>query len=198
MKITLSGFEFNRIMRTCVPAISRDETRQALAHIEVRCKGGVGVATASDSYSLAQCCFEYEGDDGVFLLRSHRTVKNDSDITIEVKKSKISISDGTEVVTRKACESEHPDWGKIVVGCQKEKQRASIAINPDRLRRILESFSKRDGIVTLEIRGEHDAVVIRSDETYAMVLPLKLDGKHEFAHFTRPELEAVQEGERNA
>lgn len=194
MKITMPGREFNRIMRTCVPALSKDETREALRHIEIRCKGGVGVATASDSFSMAQCCFEYEGDDGVLLLRSHRNVKNDAKITIKAEGKKISVSDESETVVRKLAEHTHPNWKRIVDRCENETTKASIVLNPARLRRILDSFSRDDDNITVEIRGGLDGVVMRGANTFAMLLPVRVDGEQKRARFAYPEFEAAEGG----
>ena len=194
MKITMAGREFNRIMRTCVPAISKDDSREALRHIEIRCKGGVGVATACDAIALAQCRFEYVGDDGVLLLRSHRSVKNDALITIEAKGKKISVSDDTETISRKLAEHTHPNWKTIVDKNERETQRASIVCNPARLRRILDSFSGNDDSVCIEIRGDIDAIVMRGEKSYAMILPIRVDGEQKRARFAYPEFEAAEGG----
>ena len=39
MKITLTGTDFNRIMRVCGPAVSKDDVRESLQHIELQCNG---------------------------------------------------------------------------------------------------------------------------------------------------------------
>lgn len=192
MKITMDGREFNRIMRTCVPAISKDDSREALRYIEIRCKGGVGVTTACDGVALAQCHFEYVGDDGVLLLHSHRSVKNDALITIEAKGKKISVSDDSETVVRKLAEHTHPNWKTIVDRNERKTQRASIVCNPARLRRILDSFSGNDDSVFIEIRDDLDGIVMRGANTYAMVLPIRENKEQKRARFVRPEFEAAE------
>ena len=42
MKITLTGTDFNRIMRVCGPAVSKDDVRESLQHIELQCNGRTG------------------------------------------------------------------------------------------------------------------------------------------------------------
>lgn len=192
MKITMGGHEFNRIMRTCVPALEKNGSHPALEYIEIRCKDGVGIATACDAFNLAQCCFSYQGDDGVLLLRSHRSVKNDALITIEAKGKKISVSDDSETISRKLAEHTHPNWKTIVDKNERETQRASIVCNPARLRRILDSFSGNDDSVCIEIRGDLDGIVMRGANTYAMLLPIRESEKKKRARFVYPEFEAAE------
>lgn len=188
MKITMTGRDFNRIMQVCRPALDRNGIREALNHIEIRCKDGVGVASACDGFVMAQCQFDYKGDDGAFLLCSNRTVKNESNVSIVVSANgkKISIADDSEITTRNACTDEYINLQEVVSRYEKKKQRAGFTINVAQLRRILDSFPKDDNAVLFEIRGEEDAVIIRGRETYALILPVRLHGEKEFATFARP------------
>lgn len=105
MKITLTGTEFNRIMRICIPALSKGGFREALEYIEIQCNGqGEGCATACDGYTLMQTRFSCQGDKGIYMIRPTKTVRNDCTIEITKEDGKISISDGTETITR-------PDYG---------------------------------------------------------------------------------------
>lgn len=195
MKITLTGRDFNRIMQTCRPALDKTGIREALSCIEFRCKDGRGVASACDGFAMAQCCFSYVGDDGVFLLRSHRNVSNDSDVTITVSANgkKISVSDGTEIVTRDNVNAEYINLGNIVAGLETKKKRATFTISAGRLRKILNSFSATDNAVLFEIRGDLDAVVMRSLDTFALVLPVRCSEKRNVAKFERPVFEEASE-----
>lgn len=186
MKITMDGAEFNRIMRVCIPALDKKGSRPVLEHIEIRCAGGVGAATACDSIHLAQCRFEYEGDDGMFMLPRHRTVSNGSRITINVKGDKISISDGEETVTRNLCKDVPPDWRKIVTGQEEKPQAATITMSASRLRRILGSFDSNNDAVTFEIRGPLVGVVMRGPSTYGMLLPIRVEEGRHLARFVKP------------
>jgi hypothetical protein len=188
------GRDFNRIMRTCCPALEKNGAHETLGYIEVRCKDGVGVASACDGFFMAQCRFAYKGDDGIFLLRSHKTVRNDTWVSILVSASgkKISIADDSEIVTRNAVVGDYVDLGKVVAIHEKKKARATITISASRLRRILESFSKNDDAVMFEIRGETDAVIMRGEETYALLLPIR-DERRELAAFARPVIETTKE-----
>lgn len=195
MKITLTGYDFNRIMRTCRPAIDKTGLRDVLSCIEFRCKDGRGVASACDGFAMAQCCFSYEGDDGVFLLRSHRSVSNDAVITIRtsVNGNKISVSDGTETFIRHNVNAEYINLGNIVAGLETKKKRATFTISAGRLRKILNSFSATDNAVFFEIRGDLDAVVMRSLDTFALVLPVRCSEKRNVAKFERPVFDEANE-----
>ena len=186
MKITMEGAEFNRIMRTCIPALDKNGTRRVLEYIEIRCAGGVGAATGCDGFHLAQCCFAYEGDDCTFMLPKHRTVSNGSTITISVKGDKISISDGEETVTRSLCKDVPPNWQKIVTGQEEKPQTATITVSASRLRRILGSFDSNNDAVTFEIRGPLDGVVMRGPSIYGMLLPIRTNGQRHLARFVKP------------
>ncbi len=52
MKITMMGFEFNRIMQVCIPALEKKGNRRVLEHIEINCANGIGAATACDAVGL--------------------------------------------------------------------------------------------------------------------------------------------------
>ena len=193
MKISMMGFEFNRIMRVCIPALDKSGTRRALERIEIRCAGGVGTATAGDGFCLTQCRFTYDGDDGRFLLPRHRSVSNGARITITVKGDKISVSDDDETVTRKLYDDTHPAWARIVSSIEEKEQNASIILSASRLRRILNSFDNLDDAVSIEIRGGLDGVIMRAPGTFCMLMPIRADEQRHLARFIVP-----GEGEANA
>lgn len=195
MKITLSGYDFNRIMRTCRPAIDKTGLRDVLSCIEFRCKDGRGVASACDGFAMAQCCFSYEGDDGVFLLRSHRTVSNDTDVSIMISANgkKISVSDGTEIITRDNVVAEYINLGNVVAEHETKEKRATFTINAARLRKILNSFSGINDAVLFEIRGDLDAVIMRNVDTYALLLPVRCNERRNVARFERPVFDEANE-----
>lgn len=188
MKISMMGFEFNRIMHTCIPALEKKGgPHRVLELIEIRCANGVGAATACDGFSLTQCQFPYEGDDGTFLLPRHRSVANGSRITITVKGDKISVSDGDETITRKLCQDTTLDFRKIVSTNEEKPQAATITVSASRLRRILNAYDHVDDAITFEIRGEIDGVVMRAPNTYGMVLPIRVSGgQRNLAQFVKP------------
>ena len=193
MKITMMGYEFNRIMQVCIPCLDKKGNRRVLEHIEIRCAGGVGAATACDGVHLAQCLFEYEGDDGMFMLPRHRNVANGCKITINVKTDKISISDDEETVTRKLCSDVPPNWQKITTGNEENPKAATITLSASRLRRILNSFDSENDAITFEIRGPLDGVVMRGLSTYGLLLPLRTDEQQHLARFVKPGEEDAHE-----
>lgn len=192
MKITMMGFEFNRIMQVCIPALEKKGNRRVLEHIEIHCANGIGAATASDGFALTHCQFEYEGDDGHFLLPRHRNVANGSKITITVKGDKISISDDEETTTRNLCKDVPPNWRRITAGQEEKPQAATITLSASRLRRILNSFDSENDAVTFEIRGPLVGVVMRGPSTYGMLLPMRTDEQRNLARFVEP----GEEGEK--
>lgn len=187
MKITMLGQTFNRIMRVCSPALEKKGTGRAIEFIEIRCFDGVGTATGCDGITLAHCQFNYEGDNGCFLLPRHRNVANGAEITITAKGDKISVSDGDETITREMHVTlEHPNWQNVVSGIEKEAQRATITMSASRLRRILNSFENNEDVVTFEIRGDLDGVFMRAPHTFALLLPIRTDGQRTLARFVKP------------
>lgn len=187
MKISMMGFEFNRIMQVCIPALEKKGGQhRVLELIEIRCANGVGAATACDGFGLTQCQFEYEGDDGTFMLPRHRSVANGSRITITVKGDKISISDGDETVTRKLCTDVTLDFRKIVSVHEGKQQTASITLSAGRLRRILNAYDRDDDAITFEIRGLLDGVVMRAPHTYGLLLLIRTDEQRNLAKFVKP------------
>lgn len=195
MKITMMGFEFNRIMQVCIPALEKKGNRRVLEHIEIRCAGGVGAATSCDGVHLAQCCFVYDGDDGTFMLPRHRTVANCSRITITVKGDKISISDDEETVTRKLCNDVPPNWQRITAGQEQKPKAATVTLSASRLRRILNSYDSENDAITFEIRGPFDGVVMRGPTTYGMLLPIRIDEQRNLARFVMPGEEGAMDAE---
>lgn len=194
MKITMDGAEFNRIMRVCIPALEKKNGQHiALEHIEIRCANGVGAATGCNGFWLTQCRFEYEGDDGTFLLPRHRNVANGSRVTITTKGDKISISDGEETVTRKLCDSTTLDFGKIVSTQEEKPQAATITLSAGKLRRILNAYDHDDDAVTFEIREGLAGVVMRAPATYGMLLPLRMDEQRHLARFVKPGEEGAKD-----
>lgn len=187
MKITMDGADFNRIMRVCIPALEKKNgSRRVLEHIEIRCANGIGAATACDGFGLTHCQFEYEGDDGAFMLPRHRTVANGSRITITVRGDKISIADDEETITRPLCKDEPPNWHKITTGNEQKPKAATITMSASRLRRILNGFDRDNDVVTFEIRESLAGVVMRGPSTYGMLLPIRTDEQRNLARFVKP------------
>ena len=176
MKFTLTGTEYNRIMRVCSPALSKDDTREALRYIEIQCNGqGTGCATALDGYTMAQTLFSMQGPRCTFLLPPSKTVRNDCIIEITMTEDEISISDEVETITRKRAKLPFVDHHKICTGVQKHKKRATIAVNPHILMRALKSNAHASEPVFLEIYGIHEPVVIHSRYSCGLVLPVRVD-----------------------
>ena len=186
MKITMLGLDFNRIMKVCIPALDKVGTRRATEYIEIRCADGIGTATACDGISLAHCQFNYEGDEGCFLLPRHRNVANGALITITIKGNSISVSDGDEKITRALCTDDVPNWGTVVLERAAKRRTASITLSARRLRNIMRSFDSLDDAVTFEIAGDLDSVILRSSRTYGLLLPIRNNGQRNLAQYIRP------------
>lgn len=177
MKITMTGTDFNRIMRVCIPALSKDDLREELRHIDIQCNGeGEGCATALDGYTLAQTRFPCQGPRCRFHIPPHKTVRNDCTIEITLEDEKISVSDGVETVTRPAYHGQQIDHAAICKGAQTKKKRATIAFDGRLLMRALKSHSGTyRKPVFLEIYGPHDAAILHTSDTCGLVLPMKLE-----------------------
>jgi len=179
MKITMTGTDFNRIMRVCIPALSKDAVRAELCHIDIQCNGeGEGCATALDGFTLAQTRFACQGPRCRFHIPAHKTVKNDCIIEITLEDGKISVSDGVETVTRPALQFDGIDHAAVCRSAQGNKKRATIAFDGRLLMRALKSHatSYREPVF-LEIYGPHDAAILHTANTCGMVLPMRIEPK---------------------
>lgn len=175
-KFTLTGTEYNRIMRVCSPALSKDDVRETLRYIEIQCNGqGTGCATALDGFTLAQTRFSMQGPRCKFFLPPAKTVRNDCMIEITLTDEEISISDENETITRKRAKPPLIDHYKILTDAQAHKKRATIAVNPHILIRALKSHAHAREPVFLEIYGMHEPIVLHSHYSCGIVLPMRLD-----------------------
>lgn len=188
MKITLTGAEFNRIMRVCIPALSKDDERECLRCIEIQCNGhGEGCATGCDGYTLAQTRFACQGERGTCMIRPHKTVRNDCTIEITKDGETVSISDGVETYTRQENATHYICHAHICKSAQKNEKRATIAFNPQMLARALKSYNKAHGLVVFEIYGPEQPVVLHAGGKFrdpcGLVLPLRLTSASEEPEF---------------
>lgn len=182
MKITISGEDFNRIMRVCTPSLARmDSAHDGLKYIEVRGKNGKAVATACNSFHLAQCPFAYQGDKEIrFMLPRHKPVKKNATMTITIENGAISIADGEETVSRQAIRVY--DVAEIVDSCKSiQGDTRLIGVSRKHLRRLLESYGTED-ILVLEVPENQNApVAIHSAHTYGLVMPERFKAASMFA-----------------
>lgn len=175
MKITMTGTEFNRIMRVCIPALSKDDVRQALRYINIQCNGeGEGCATALDGTILAQTRFNCQGQRGSLFIPAHKTVPNDCEIEITQEEGKISISDGVETITRKVPEFDVIDYAAICKGAQAKKKSITIAFNPKLMMQALKSYKDRENLVCMDIYGAIDAAVLYNDTACGLLMPVRM------------------------
>ena len=172
----MTGTEYNRIMRTCSPGVSKDNVRECLRYIEIQCNGqGTGCATACDGWILAQTSFSMQGPRCTFLLPPAKTVRNDCVIEITLTEDEISISDEVETITRKRVKLPYVDSYKIAHGAQEHQKRATIAVNPHILMRALKSHAHASEPVYLEIYGPTEPVVIPSRYSRGIALPVRVN-----------------------
>lgn len=190
MKITLTGTDFNRIMRVCGPAVSKDDVRESLQHIEIQCNGqGEGCATGCDGYTLAQTRFPCQGERGTVMIRPYKTVRNDCAIEITKDGGTVSISDGVETCTRQEPTAPYICHANICKSAQANEKRATIAFNPRMLANALKSYGNAHDVVTLEIYGPDQPVVLHSGQACGLVLPKRVNGDHTEPVFWRMEEE---------
>lgn len=185
MKITLTGTEFNRIMRICIPALSKEGIREALEYIEIQCNGqGEGCATACNGYALMQTRFSCQGDKGIYMIRPTKTVRNDCTIEITKEDGKISISDGTETISRPDYGGPYISHANICREAQKGKPRITVAFSVQLLKLMLKSCAAGRQIVYLEMRDPGKAVVVKSSYgACGLVMPTRGDEDYKEPEF---------------
>lgn len=178
MKITLTGEDFNRIMRVCVPALASPASpRETLKYIQIRTNGnGEGCATALDGYTLAQTRFPCTGDAGEMLIPKHKNVRKDCMVTIEQKGGKISISDGIETVTREAVKDPYVATDAIIKKAQADETTISVYVDRHLLRNALRSYANSEKVVCMEIRQADGPIILRGTDSCGMVLPVRIHG----------------------
>lgn len=175
MKITMTGTDFNRIMRVCIPALSKDDAREVLRYINIQCNGeGEGCATALDGHMLAQTRFACQGDRGSLYIPAHKTVPNDCEIEITQEEGKISISDGVETVTRPAIPHDAIDHSAITKGAQSKEKSITIAFNPKLMMQALKSYKDRENLVCMDIYGPADGAILYNNTARGLLLPVRL------------------------
>ncbi|MBQ6805410.1 MAG: hypothetical protein IJP04_12200 [Clostridia bacterium] len=177
-KFTLTGTEYNRIMRACSPALSKDDAREALRYIEIQCNGqGEGCATALDGWIMTQTRFSMQGPRSTFLLPPAKTVRNDCTIEITLTEDEISISDEVETTTRKRANIPYVDHYKIGTGAQDHQKRATIAVNPHILMRALKTHAYMGEPVFLEIYGPYEPIVVHGRYSCGLALPVRMEAR---------------------
>lgn len=193
MKITISGEDFNRIMRVCIPSLDRmDGVRDYLKYIEVRGKDGHATATACNGFHLAQCTFNYQGDKKIrFLLPRYKVVRKDRDMTITIENGEISITDGEEMTIRKAVELPKSwDVQKAVDACAAQPDVRVFGVSRKYLRRLLDSYGSDDRIIFEVAQDPMAGIIVRNAHTCGLVLPLRfgatVDLHADFQQFTDP------------
>lgn len=175
-KFTLTGTEYNRIMRACSPALSKDDSREALRHIEIQCNGqGEGCATALDGFVLTQTRFSMRGPRASFLIPAAKTVRNDCIIEITLTEEEISISDESETITRKRKDIPFVDHYKICTDAQNREKKITIAVNPHILMRALKTHAHKGEPVFLDIFGYDKPIVVHSRYTCGLALPMRVE-----------------------
>lgn len=185
MKITMQGMDFNRIMRVCVPALSNDNTRKPLMYIKIESNGkGEGCATALDGFVLAQTRFLCEGDAGECLLFPLKPVDEHSVVEISSDNELTSVQTEDCTITRKV-----PPVGgyiihsKVTQEAQKNDKVITVALNPVHLARILKSHKRRNEPVFLDIYADTKPIVVSTDESMGLLLPIRFSFNRETPGF---------------
>lgn len=179
MKITILGSDFNRIMKVCVPSVSKESARKSLHFIQVECDGyGNGTATALNGYTLAHVWFPCKGPACKMLIPPHKTVRKEAYIDIWYEDGKVSISEDDETITKGAPEgSEYVDHGKLTSDAQNKKKTITIALNPSLLQQILKSHRSSTSPIFFDIHEQDSPIIVYTVETSGMILPMRINSK---------------------
>lgn len=178
MTIRINGSDFNRIMRVCAPAVSRDSLRPGLCHILIECNGnGEGCATALDGHVLAQTRFPANGDRGKMMLFQHSLVKEDCTVELEYIEStgRTSISDGEMTITRIVpAPGAYVEHHKISKGAQANKKTIHITLDPPIVKKMLKCMAHgRYSPIHLDIYGDAQPIVVHSENGAGLILPMR-------------------------
>lgn len=183
MKIAIPGYELQRVIKTCKPCVSTDESRPGLTHIELECAdNGIGYATALDGFKMIQTSFSFAGDSGVILLPVLKDIDKHSDYEIELADGMLSVSDGKTKVIRKACDSPFINWRKVAE--KTAEPTFKIGVNPQCLKKVLDVSGS---CVVLEFYDELGGFFVQGDGVTGMVLPVRISTGYD--HFRRFPLE---------
>lgn len=176
MKITLSGYDFNRVMRVCTPSLSKDTARLPLMYILFECNGeGIGCATSLDGFTLAQTRFNCEGDACKMMVFQHAKVKDDLGVVIESNGERTSISVDDVTITKNVPPAEqYVNHTKICKDAQKKKKTITIAFNPNMLSTIVKSHKDHSAPLFFDIYEEQDAVVVHTGVSAGLLLPVAI------------------------
>lgn len=180
MTITLSAYDYKRIISGCTPALDTSGSHPPLAHIEITHDGsGTAYATALDGFVMNQIRFACEGDAGTFLMPCIRfSPQKHADISIAWDDSTVSVSDGETTITRRIPTDKDVDRKGIVRGLQAKEMRYTIAVNPRNLLAALKAHNNTDHLMVFEFASDIDAIVIHSKDASSLVLPLRINSKH--------------------
>jgi len=180
-QIFIEGEVFNEIMRVCSPAVSKDDVRKQLQFIEIQCNGqGEGCATALDGFVMSQIRFECEGVACKGLIPPRKKVKKDKTVEICFSDHETSISDGDEITFYKTPDvDDYVNHAKIAKDAQKKAKSITIALNPSLLKRVIKSHEDRGRPLFLDIYGEEDAIVVHSEYSAGLLLPIRSYSKNE-------------------
>lgn len=187
MTITLSAYDYKRIINGCAPALDKYGAHPPLAHIEITHDGsGTAYATALDGYVMAQIRFACEGDAGTFLMPCIRFVpRKHADISITWDDETVSVSDGETTITRFRPTDTDVNRKGIVQGLQAKEMRYTIAVNPRNLLAALKAHNTTDHLVVFEFASDIDAIVIRSKDASGLVLPIRILGDSQWDKLAR-------------
>ena len=176
MKITVSGYDFNRIMKTCVPATTKNAFREVLQFIEIASNGEEGCATALDGFIMAQTRFKCSGDTGKFLLFPCKPVPKYVEL-VEIKSEdgRVTVSYGDYSFGRKIPENySYVDHFKIANDAQTKKMSIRIAVNPVLAKTIIKSLSDRNEPFFMDIYGDSDPIVVHTKDSVGLLLPMNV------------------------
>lgn len=178
MKITLTGKDFNRIMKLCGVSIDSNMLHQSLCMIEIRHDGsGKAYATALDGTVMNQVMFDCKWDKGCFLLHQYRPVSKGCNVDITWDDRSVSVSDGEMAITRSVCKEADVDRVSITRNRLAKKRKYAIAFEPRILMKALKAFDSSERIVFLEFAQDIDAVILRGKDSCSLALPLRVNDK---------------------
>lgn len=173
MQITLSLLDYQRILATCKPALSRDTTRKRLTYIEMRHKDGKLTATALDGYIMTQTTCECSGDEGVFVMPPIPVGgrrKKDADVVIKAEEQQVTLSCNELSISIAMEQCEHVTWQGIA---PESPPAFTIYFNAKLLRRVLQAAPSDFCRVKLSFYDPLKPVVIKGYRFSGLALPMR-------------------------
>lgn len=174
-KIFIESETFNEIMRVCSPAVSAGDSRLVLRFIKIECNGqGEGCATALDGFVLSQFRFACDGDACEGLIPPCKKARKECLVEIGFTEYETSVYDGeTKTIFKVPAAGMYINHAKITSEAQGKEKRITMVVNPHILKQVIKSHADKRNALYLDIYGETDAIVVHTDTSAGLLLPIK-------------------------